>query len=94
MSMKFASLADVKSHFSDFINFCMTEKEFVVVTKHGKPAVVMMAVNEEELERLMLARSEKFRQLAEEAEKEYRAGNSITAEDFWALSKQDPPEME
>jgi prevent-host-death family protein len=83
MSMKIASLADVKAKFSDFVNFCVSQKELVVVTKHGRPAVVIMAVDEDELEQLMLYRSPKFRHLAETAEKEYRAGMSIPAEDFW-----------
>jgi len=85
MSMKIASLADVKARFSDFVNFCVSQRELVVVTKHGKPAVVMMALNEDELEKLMLYRSPKFRQLAESAEREYQAGNSVSSEDFWKL---------
>ena len=60
-----------------------------MVTKHGKPAVVMMSVNEDELERLMLYRSPRFRQLAESAEEEYRAGNSIPAEEFWKQVDED-----
>ncbi len=83
MSMRIASLAEVKAKFSDFVNFCVSQKELVVVTKHGRPAVVMMAVDEDELERLMLFRSPKFRRLAEAADNEYWAGNSILAEDFW-----------
>jgi len=83
MSMRIASLAEVKARFSDFVKFCVSQKELVVVTKHGRPAIVMMAVDEDELERLMLYRSPRFRQLAEAAEKEYQAGDSIPAEDFW-----------
>jgi antitoxin YefM len=96
MSMRIASLAEVKAKFSDFVNFCVSKKELVVVTKHGRPAVVMMAVDEEELERLMLLRSPKFRALAEEADKEYRAGNSIPTEDFWKQidDKESPLEEE
>lgn len=40
--------------------------------------------DENELERPMLYRSPKFRQLAEAAEKEYRTGGSIPADEFWA----------
>lgn len=89
MTMRIASLADVKARFSEFVNFCVSQKELVVVTKHGKPAVVMMSVNEDELERLMLYRSPRFRHLAESAEEEYRAGNSIPAEEFWKQVDED-----
>ncbi len=89
MSMKIASLTEVKAKFSDFVRFCVSQKELVVVTKHGRPAIVMMAIDEEELERLMLYRSPKFRQLAEAAEKEYRAGKSIPAEEFWKQMDED-----
>ncbi len=89
MSMRIASLAEVKAKFSDFVNFCISQKELVVVTKHGRPAIVMMAIDEEELERLMLYRSPKFRKLAEAAEKEYQAGQSIPAEEFWKQMDED-----
>jgi len=89
MSIRIASLADVKSKFSNFVNFCISQKELVVVTKYGRPAIVMMAIDEDELERLMLYRSPHFRQLAETAEKDYHDGKSIPADEFWMKMDED-----
>ena len=87
--MRIASLAEVKSRFSEFVKYCEQKRDLVVVTKHGRPSIVMMAIDEDELERLMLYRSPKFRKLAETAEEEYRAGKSIPAEEFWKLVEED-----
>jgi prevent-host-death family protein len=51
--MKIAPLAEVKAHFSSYVEEC--EQGPVVVTKNGRPKAVLVAAgNEEELERLVL----------------------------------------
>ncbi len=49
--MKIAPVAEVKAHFSEYVKAC--ENGPVVVTRNGRPAVVMIAAGEsdEELER-------------------------------------------
>ncbi len=57
--MKIAPDADVKARFSKYLAECVEGP--VVVTKYGRPAVVLVAVSdEEELERLVLARTPRF----------------------------------
>ena len=52
--MKIAPVADVKAHFSEYVK--ESEKGPVVVTRNGRPAVVMIAAGDDsdELERLAL----------------------------------------
>lgn len=44
--MKIAPVADVKTHFSEYLK--ETENGPVVVTRNGRPAAVMIAVGEDE----------------------------------------------
>lgn len=46
MAMRYLTLADVKDRFSEVTTEVVTTHERVVVTKHGKPAVVLMAVDD------------------------------------------------
>jgi hypothetical protein len=56
----------------------------VVLTKIGKPAGVLLAIdNEEELERLVLAYSPRLRTILDAARERLRAGAGIRHEDFW-----------
>ena len=58
--MKIAPVADVKARFSAYLK-ASTEGP-IVVTRHGKPVAVLLSVeDEDELERLVLAYSPKFR---------------------------------
>lgn len=42
------SLADVKAHFSEVVDLVERSSERVVVTKNGKPAVIIMSVEDYE----------------------------------------------
>ena len=60
--MKIASVADVKARLSAYLQAC--EEGPVIITRNGKPAAVLLAVqDEDELERLVLAYSPKFQTL-------------------------------
>ncbi len=64
--MKIASVADVKARLSAYIQAC--EEGLVIITRNGKPAAVLLAVqDEDELERLALAYSPKFHDVLEAA---------------------------
>jgi len=57
--MKIASVADVKARLSAYLQAC--EEGPVIITRNGKPAAVLLAVqDEDELERLVLAYSPNF----------------------------------
>ena len=80
--MKFASVAEVKAHFSSYLR--ASEQGPVVVTRNGKPVAVVLAVtDEEELERLMMAHSPGLQAILEAARQRIRAGAGIRNEDFW-----------
>ncbi len=80
--MKIASVADVKARFSEFLK--ASKRGPVVVTRNGKPAAVLLSVDDEdEIERLTLAYSPKFQKMLSLARKQIREGGGILHEDFW-----------
>ena len=80
--MKIASVADVKARFSEFLK--ATKQGPVVVTRNGKPAAVLLSVDDEdEIERLFLAYSPKFQKMLSLARQQIREGGGIRHEDFW-----------
>lgn len=80
--MKIASVADVKAHFSAFLK--ASKRGPVVVTRNGKPAGVLLSVDDEnEIERLTLAYSPRFQKVLGLARQQIREGRGIRHEDFW-----------
>ena len=80
--MRIASVADVKAKFSGYIK--ASEEGPVVVTKNGKPVALLLSVkDEEEIERLLLAYSPKFKNMLRVAERQVREGKGIKHDDFW-----------
>jgi len=80
--MKIASVADVKARFSAFLK--ESKRGPVVVTRNGKPAAVLLSVDDEdEIERLALAYSPKFQKMLSLARQQIREGQGIPHEDFW-----------
>jgi len=80
--MKIASVADVKARFSAFLK--ASKRGPVVVTRNGKPAGVLLSIeDEEEIERLTLAYSPKFQKMLRLARQQIREGHGIRHEDFW-----------
>ncbi len=81
--MKIAPVAEVKAHFSEYVK--ESEKGPVVVTRNGRPAVVMIAAGDDadELERLILAHSPCFREVLSRSREEIRSTGGMSHEDFW-----------
>ena len=80
--MKVAPIAEIKAQFSSFVK--ASEEGPVIITKNGKPVAVLLAISDEdEIERLMLAYSKKFRSLLEAAERRIQESGGIRHEDFW-----------
>jgi prevent-host-death family protein len=80
--MRIASVADVKARFSAFLK--ASKSGPVVVTRNGKPAAVLLSVeDEDEIERLALAYSPKFQKMLSLARQQIREGRGIRHEDFW-----------
>ena len=80
--MRIASVADVKARFSAFLK--ASKSGPIVVTRNGKPAAVLLSVeDEDEIERLTLAYSPKFQKMLTLARQQIREGRGIRHEDFW-----------
>ena len=80
--MKIAPIAEVKARFSAYLKAC--KEGPVVVTKNGRPvAVLLSVVDEEELERLILAYSPQFQAILNAAKQQIRETGGIRHEDFW-----------
>jgi prevent-host-death family protein len=80
--MKIAPVAEVKARFSTYLKAC--EKGPVAVTRNGKLVAVLLSVNDEdELERLALAYSPKFRAILDASRKQIQETGGIRHDDFW-----------
>jgi antitoxin YefM len=82
-------LAEVKSHLSELIGRVHSQHERIVVTVHGRPTAMLLAV--EDLEALeetiaVLSDSEALRQLAA-SDAEFRRGESEDVEALHAAMK-------
>ena len=81
--MKIASVANVKAHFSAYIEKCKDGP--VIVTKRGRPVAVLVSMLEDdELEHFILAHTPRFRRLLDAAEKRIRQTGGVNHDDFWA----------
>ena len=80
--MRIAPVAEVKARFSAYLK-ASTEGP-VVVTLYGKPVAVLLAVeDEDELERLILTYTPKFRMILDAARQRIRDRMGIEHESFW-----------
>ncbi len=80
--MKITSVSDAKARLSWYLEQCADGP--VVITKNGRPAAVLVAVSdEEELERLILAHTPKFKALLDSAYDRIRRGEGVTHDQFW-----------
>jgi prevent-host-death family protein len=81
--MRIAPLAEVKARLSAYVAECQSGGP-IVITRNGKAVAVLVApVDDEDLERLVLARSPRFQALLEESRRSIAAGEGLTEEEFW-----------
>jgi prevent-host-death family protein len=81
--VKIAPVAEIKARFSSYLE--QSESGPVIVTKNGRPVAVLVSVtDEDELERLVLAYTPRFRKLIEVAEKRIKKEGGLRHKDFWA----------
>jgi prevent-host-death family protein len=81
--VKTASVAEIKSQLSSFLK--AAESGPVVVTRNGRPVAVILGVqDEDEIERLLMAYSPRLQAILEESRKQFREGNVLSHEEFWA----------
>jgi prevent-host-death family protein len=80
--MKIAPVAEIKAHFSAYLK--ESEKGPIVVTKNGKPIGVLLGgIDEEEIERLIIAYSPKFQSILGKGRREIEQTGGIGHEEFW-----------
>lgn len=84
--MKIVPIADVKARLSAYVDECSTEGP-LIITRNGKPAAVLLVPkDEEDLDRLMLARSPRFQVLLDESRKSIASGKGLSRDEFWKAS--------
>ena len=82
--MKIASLADVKTHLSAYVEQCIEEGP-IVITRNGKPVAVLIAPkDDEDLENLILARSPRLQSMLEKSRRSIKEGKGLSEEEFWS----------
>ena len=80
--MKIAPVADLKARLSAYLKECVEGP--IIVTRNGKAVAVLIAVeDEEELERLILAHSPKFRAILESGRRQIQESAGVSHEEFW-----------
>ncbi len=86
--MRIAPVVEVKAKFSAYLE--ASKEGPVVVTKNGKPvAVLLSVVDEDELERLILAHSPKLQAILRQGREQIQAGQALEHDEFWQQVEQD-----
>ena len=81
--MRIASLAEVKAKLSAFLDEAGTTGP-VVITRNGRAVAILLApIDDDDLERLLLSRSPRFRSLLAKSRASIRAGKGVAHDAFW-----------
>ena len=81
--MRIAPLADVKARLSAYLDECSVEGP-LVITRNGKAvAVLLVPEDDDDLERLMLARSPRFQTLLNRSRQSIKDGKGLSETGFW-----------
>lgn len=88
--MRIASIADIKAKFSAYID--ETQRGPVVVTRNCAPVAVLLAMTDpDELERLLLSYSPRFRKIVDAARRQFQKGEGVPHDDFWRSVEEENP---
>ena len=81
--MRIAPLADVKARLSAYLEDCSAQGP-IVITRNGKAAgVLLVPTDDDDLERLLIARSPRFQALLDRSRKSIRDGKGLSERAFW-----------
>ena len=81
--MRIAPLADVKARLSAYLDECGAEGP-IVITRNGKAAAVLLVpYDDDDLERLMLARSPRFQAMLNRSRRSIKEGKGLSEKEFW-----------
>jgi len=91
--MRIAPLAEVKAHLSAYVEECETEGP-VIITRDGRAVALLLAPSDDDdLERLVLARSPRFQALLNKSRESIKAGRGLSRDEFWKAVKERNPEQ-
>ncbi len=86
--MKIAPADEVKESFNQYLKQCAESP--VVIIQKGRPVAVLVAVVDvDELERLVLAHTPKFRRLLAAAERRIARTGGVKHDEFWAEAEKE-----
>ncbi len=81
--MKIVPLAELKARLSAYLDEAVTQGP-VVITRNGRPvAVLVVPEDDDDLERLVLSRSPRFRAMLQRSRRSVAAGHGLTEDAFW-----------
>lgn len=85
--MRIAPLADVKARLSAYVEKCEQEGP-IVITRNGKAVAVLLApLDDDDLERLLLARSARFQALLDKSRQSIKGGKGLSRSEFWKAAR-------
>lgn len=88
--MKIAPVAEVKARLSVYLKECEASGP-VVITQNGKAVAVLLApVDDDDLERLLLARSTRFQAVLDKSRRSIQSGRGLSRNEFWKTTRQRP----
>jgi prevent-host-death family protein len=74
---------EMSADLSAYLEQCQTEGP-IVITRNGKRVAVLLAPqDDDDLERLVLARSPRFQAILERSEESIKAGKGLSEDEFW-----------
>ncbi len=86
--MRIAPLADIKARLSAYLDEAETSGP-IVITRNGKAVAVLVApVDDDDLERILLARSPRFQAMLNKSRQSIKAGKGLSRDEFWKTVKQ------
>lgn len=81
--MRIAPVADVKARLSAYLDQCRIEGP-IVITRNGKAVALLLAPHDDDdLERLMLARSPRFQAMLNRSRQSIKEGKGLSERAFW-----------
>jgi prevent-host-death family protein len=91
--MKRASVKEVKERLAEYVE--KGQSEPILVTRRGRAVAVLVPLEDpDELERLALAYSPRFRAILMESEQQIREGRAIPHDEFWRKVQKENPEYD
>jgi prevent-host-death family protein len=88
--MKIASVAEIKANLSAYVR--ASAESPVIVTRNGKPVAVLISPSDEdELDRLVLGYSKKFRSILQNSKQQIEEGRGIPHDQFWSEIERTSP---